>query len=133
MEELELKGNLIIQRRIDSIGFFIEGFEKDESITYRTIGLKNKIGYELEYALSIEPTEAIRLTDFILPILLKGYELKDGEITNDLTGAPVMVKIMEPRYKYNEDEKVARIIFSDPEYKLPGQLGCHPGYAKQLE
>jgi hypothetical protein len=41
--------------------------------------------------------------------LLKGYELKDGEITNDLTGAPVMVKIMEPRYKYNEDEKVARI------------------------
>lgn len=133
MEELELKGNLIIQRRVGNVSFFIEGFRSDRSMEYRTTGLKDRIGHELEYTLSLDPAEVVRITDYMLPIILKGYELKDGEVTNELTGAPVMVKIVEPRHKYQEDEKVARIIFSDPDFKLPNQMGCHPGYAKQLD
>lgn len=129
----ELKGNMIIQRKCQGINFFIEGFESDNTISYRTTGLSDKIGHEIEYNLSLDPMEVIRITDYILPTLFKGFEIIDKSITSTLTGAPVMLVITEPKYKYKEDEKILRIVFSDEDYKLPHQIGCHPGYAKQLE
>lgn len=129
---LKLSGDIILSRRFKFNNYVVEGFKINNSLVYRTLGLKDIIGYELEYNLSLHPTEVLRITDYILPIISNGFEIKDKLVTSELTGAPVMLLLVEPKYKYRNGEKVLRIIFSDEDYKLPNQLGCSPNYIKQL-
>lgn len=133
MNSYELKGDLSIISKIGYINYVLEGFVLDNKLFYRTLGLKDICGLELEFNLSLEMTEAKRILDSILISINKGIQLKDDLITSDLTNAPVLIKQIEPKYKYSDYEKVYRVIFSDEHYLLPLDKNCDKTYKNQLD
>lgn len=128
----ELKGDLSIVSVLGTHHYILEGFIKDRNISYRTLGLKDFCGLDLEFNLSLQPSEAKRILDFILNSISLGIELKDNLITSDLTNAPVLVKKMKPINGYEKNEFVYRIIFSDEEFRLPTDERCSIPYKNQL-
>ena len=132
MKNYSLKGDLSIILRFKNYHYVLEGFKHNRNLCYRTQGLKELCGLELEFNLSLEPTEAKRILDCILNAILSGVKLEDNLVTSELTNAPILVKKMQPKDKYEENEEVYRIVFSDENFLLPEDANCSYPYKNQL-
>lgn len=133
MKNYNLKGDLSIVSRFGDCHYILEAFKHDRSLCYRTQGLKELCGLELEFNLSLELNEANRILDCILRAILMGVKLEDNLVTSELTNAPVLIKKMQPKDNYEENEEVYRIVFSDENYLLPMDENCSYLYKKQLD
>lgn len=133
MNTYNLKGDISFFLRRRNHMYVLEGFKNDKKLVYRTLGLKDVCGLELEFNLSLEISEAKRILHFILQAIENGIKLEDNLITSKLTNAPVLVKKITPINKYFQDEKVFRIILSDENYLLPSDKNCDIRYKFQLD
>lgn len=129
----ELKGDVSIVSKVNGFTYVIEGFATDKSLFYRTIGLEDLCGLDLEINLSLHPLEAKRILDCICGNILTGCKLEDGLITSSLTYAPVLIQKRVARYPKKENEVCYRIIFSDEQYLLPTDERCQSPYKEQLD
>ena len=132
-KEYELKGDFIIQVKICGINCIVEAFEEEKGLHYRTLGLKDLCGDEVEFHLSLDPSEVVRLLNHICNKVKDGFKLVDNDINSELTGAKVKVLHRNARYSYEENEKCFRIVFSDENFKLPDEDRCNREYINQYE
>lgn len=133
MATYNLKGDISFFLRRRNHMYVLEGFKNDKKLVYRTLGLKDVCGLELEFNISLEISEAKRILHFILQAIENGIELEDNLITSKLTNAPVLVKKITPINKYFQGEKVYRIILSDENYLLPSDKNCDIKYKNQID
>lgn len=131
--EIKLKGQENIIRKYGNIVVGIQVFSEDRNLYYEIAGLESIIGYDLEITLSIAPEEVDRLLpEIIYNIIEKKIKLVNELITSELTGAPVLVQIREPKIDLGDNKPVARLIFSDENFLLPYDEDCHEGFKTQI-
>ena len=112
----------------------IQEFRKNGRILYEIIGLDDYIGYNIEINLNLDVNEIFRLLpEIIYNIIEKEILLENDLITSELTGAPVQIKIGKPLVELKNISKVARLIFSDEDYRLPDDFMCNIAYKVQTE
>lgn len=131
MTEFNITGDVseLVRRPIP---YLIEGFIIDKRLCYRTQGLKNLCGLELELNMHTHPAEASRIIKHIIKEIKYVDRLYDGLVTSELTGAPVLIKEVIPKTILLDNEKVYRIILSDEDFILPTQEECDERYKFQL-
>ena len=86
----------------------------------RTVGLKEKIGFELEIVLDIDPEEASKIFVEFVVKTMASYEKQDPEILNSIPFSGIEVK-----------EGLIRIILPDPNGKFPEDKTCSYPYSEQ--
>ena len=133
-------GNEILTMPIPETNDFIKLFDVEEKdnnylisvkggmgeIKIDILGLKDRLGYDLEILMPLCVGEVLRLIPSIIyNARVKNIVLKHNLITLNLTGAPIEIKIVD------EVRKKARLIFSDEKYRLPSNEKCSFPFNKQ--
>lgn len=127
------KESIILVGGIPGHKYILQGYTEDNKLFYRTTGLSDLCGLDLEINLSVAPLEARRVIDYICHSVEDGAVIKDGIITTALTGAIVLIEKRKAKYPVSNNEECYRIILSDEAFLLPIDEDCNEAYKHQME
>jgi hypothetical protein len=138
---------MIVKKRIDEIkqqeeemmkehGWVVHYvFETEESpmdglANIHTHGLEQNFGHlDLQFVLPLHPNQIHPILSLIVHTIKEGNEYKEGIMYDEvLEGFPVAFQTF-----HEKNRKVLRLLLPDANGKFPGEEGCDPMFARQLE
>lgn len=104
-----------------------------QRMSYHTHGLNEYGSLELELNLMLVPAQAADFINLIGESIATGKRYQSGDRVDEIFTVPFYLFETTPVHGSFKGETVLRIVFCDPQFLFPWELGCHEEYRHQLD